>query len=108
MTAPVLLTLRDRLGAIVAALLSLAAWIAFNLLSALGVLALAAFAIGNFTLAGTMLQLGNLTARFIAADASRQSQFGHLAAWAMLGAFSVIGLLRSDGAIKALLPRKGH
>lgn len=107
MTAPSLHTFRERLGDLIAAVFSLLGWLALNLLSALGVVALAAFAIGDFTLAGTMLQLSNLTNRFVAADAPRQAQFGHLAAWALLIVFSGLGLLRRRGAIRAIFSRKG-
>ena len=107
MSAPALITLRERLGDVVAAVFSLLGWLALNLLSALGVVALAGFAIGDFTLEGTMLQLGNLTNRFIAADAPRQAQFGHLAAWALLIVFSLVALLRRRGAIRAIFSRKG-
>lgn len=106
MRVPSLPPLGEGLGDLIAVAFLLAGWLLLNLLSALGVLALAAFAIGNFTLAGTMLQLSNLTTRFVAADALRQAQFGHLAGWALILVFSVMGLLRRDGAARALLSRK--
>ncbi|MBN9142430.1 MULTISPECIES: hypothetical protein [unclassified Novosphingobium] len=95
-----------RWGAAVAQGIQLAAWLAFNLLAALGFLALAALAIGSFTLDGLMLQLANLATRYVAANAARQAQFNEI----LIGAFGVsvliFSLLRSGSALGILFPRQ--
>ena len=55
--------------------LRLIGWFATTGLATLGVATLFFVLLGSFTLSGTMLQLDNLTARFLAADAARQAQF---------------------------------
>ena len=55
--------------------LRLAGWGATTLLAALGTGLLVFVALGSFTFAGLMLQLGNLASRFAAAGPARQSEF---------------------------------
>lgn len=55
--------------------LRLAGWLAVNVLCALGCLTIVFLAIGSFTVSGTMLQLANLSTRYVAADLGRQSEF---------------------------------
>ena len=53
-------------------------WLAVNALAALGMIAGLAVVLGNFSLAGTLLQLANLAAHFAIASPQRQTQFAHL------------------------------
>ena len=55
--------------------LRLAGWGATTLLAAIGAGLLVFFALGGFTFAGLVLQLGNLASRFSAADAARRGEF---------------------------------
>jgi hypothetical protein len=61
--------------AVLAFMLRLSGWLAVNALCALGCVAVVFIAIGSFTIEGTMLQLSNLTTRYVAADIDRQSSF---------------------------------
>ena len=97
----------DRAGSFVAIALRCSGWVLVNLLCAFGVLAVLAFAIGSFSLAGTMLQLANLSTRFVAADGSRQSQFGGLMAAVFIVSFCLIGFFRRKSAVAALRSEKG-
>jgi len=93
-----------RWGDLVARVLQLAAWLGITLLAALGFLALAALAIGSFHLDGLMLQLANLSTRYVAASAARQEQFNEI----LIGAFGVsvliFSLLRCSSALAILMP----
>lgn len=55
--------------------LGLLGWVTVNLLCTLGCLMIVFLAIGSFTVSGTMLQLANLSTRYVAADVGRQSEF---------------------------------
>lgn len=55
--------------------LRLAGWGATTLLAALGMGLLVFLALGGFTFAGLVMQLGNLASRFSAADAARRGEF---------------------------------
>ncbi|WP_179506808.1 MULTISPECIES: hypothetical protein [unclassified Sphingomonas] len=55
--------------------LRLAGWGATTLLAAIGAGLLVFLALGGFTFAGLMLQLGNLASRFSAAGAARRGEF---------------------------------
>jgi len=70
-----------------AAALRLTGWLAVTGLAAMGLLAFIFFALGNFSVPGTMLQLDNLASRYVAADAARQAQFNGLLA-TMFGALA--------------------
>lgn len=85
-----------------AAALRLSGWLCVTLLASFGVIAFLAFAIGNFTVDGTMLQLDNLASRYIDADGSRQGQFQHylLIVWAI--ALTVIGFFRRGSLAQAI------
>jgi hypothetical protein len=83
---------RSRFG--MAAGLRLAGWTAVTLLAALGVVSLMAFAIGSFTVPGTMLQLDNLVQRYLAADEARRAQFDQILMVIVMLAFGGLGLLR--------------
>lgn len=73
--APTQLANRQLAPGLLAALLRFAGWLAVNALVTLGCLMLVFLAIGSFTVGGTMLQLANLSTRYVAADAARQSEF---------------------------------
>lgn len=96
-----------RLGGMLAVALRLAGWVSVNVLCSFGALAVAAFAVGSFSLSGTMLQLSNLSTRFVAADAGRQGQFAGLVLAALAISFCVIGLFRRGSAVAALRSEKG-
>lgn len=87
--------------------LRLVGWMAVNVLCSFGVLAIAAFAIGSFSLPGTMLQLSNLSNRFVAADPGRQGQFAGLVISALVLALCIIGFFRRGSAFAALRSEKG-
>src|SRR3546814_17927334 len=55
--------------------LRLAGWLATTTLATLGMFAVSFIVLGGFTLDGTMRHLGNLTARWPAADPARREQF---------------------------------
>ena len=74
--------------------LRLTGWIATTVLATLGVAMLFFFLLGSFTLSGTMLQLDNLAARFLAADAARQAQFQTIVFTVLGGAFLLIAFFR--------------
>jgi hypothetical protein len=70
-------------------------------------LAFIALAIGSFTLNGTILQLNNLTARFVVADPMRQAQFDHVLIAAFATCFALVSLLRRTSMIEAIFSEKG-
>ena len=74
--------------------LCLIGWFATTGLATLGVATLFFVLLGSFTLSGTMLQLDNLTARFLAADAARQAQFQTIVFTVLGGAFVLIAFFR--------------
>lgn len=80
--------------------LRMTGWLAVTLLASMGVVALFFFAIGNFTISGTMLQLDNLASRYVAAGAARQAQFNHLLATGAVIAFCAIGFFRRSGLVR--------
>jgi hypothetical protein len=84
-----------------AAGLRLTGWLAVNVLTAMGLVALVAVAIGNFTFAGTMAQLANLSGRYVAADAARQGQFNLILASAAVLAFVATSYFRRHAALSA-------
>ncbi|MEO0031277.1 MAG: hypothetical protein RIS94_1035 [Pseudomonadota bacterium] len=92
----------DRAGRWAANGLRLAGWLAVNALVALGLIAGFAWALGAFTLHGTLLQLANLAVRFEAATPQRQAGFSHLllAAWAT--GFAAAGFFRRASLLAAL------
>ncbi len=79
-------------GAVVG--LRLAGWLAVTGLASAGIVALAAFALGSFSLPQTMLQLSNLAGRYVAADGSRQGQFNRIVEWGFWGSFLTIAFFR--------------
>lgn len=89
-------------GAVTASALRLSGWLAVNALAAAGIVALAFFALGNFSLPLTMAQLANLADRYILADGARQGQFNHLVLFAFAAAFIVVAFLRRAGFAHAL------
>lgn len=74
-----------------------AGWLATNGLATLGVLALFFVLLGGFTLSGTILQIDNLTSRFLAADAVRQDQFQAIVLAVLAGVFTLIAVFRRAG-----------
>lgn len=83
-----------------AAGLRMTGWLTVTALAAFGIVAAAFFAIGNFTVAGTMLQLDNLATRYVAAEAPRQAQFDHLLSVAVLIAFVAVGFFRRASLLR--------
>lgn len=83
--------------------LRLLGWFATTLLATLGVGALAFFVLGGFVLDGTMLQLDNLTSRFLAADTSRREQFEGIAFGSLLIGFVMIGFFRRASLFSAFI-----
>jgi hypothetical protein len=91
-------------GAITAAGLRLLGWLALNALAAAGIMALATFALGSFSLPLTMVQLANLADRYVVAGAARQSQFDHIVLWAFAALFAGVSFFRRAGLAAALSP----
>lgn len=83
--------------------LRLIGWLATTLLATLGVAALAFFVLGGFVLDGTILQLDNLTSRFIAADAARREQFEGIVFGSLLIGFVMIGFFRRASLFSAFI-----
>ena len=81
--------------------LRLMGWVAVTMLASAGIVALAAFAIGSFSLARTMLQLSNLATRYVAADGSRQDQFNRIVEWGFWTSFVLIAFFRRNGFAQA-------
>lgn len=74
--------------------LRLAGWLATSVMATLGVATLFFWLLGSFTLPGTMLQLDNLTSRYLEADVARRAQF-HSIICAVLGlSFGFIAFFR--------------
>ena len=94
-------------GGLIAIVLRCLGWLVVTTLCAFGILALIALAIGSFTLNGTMLQINNLTARFVVADPVRQAQFGHVLLAAFAVCFALVTLLRRTSMLKAIFSEKG-
>jgi hypothetical protein len=82
-------------------------WLVVTTLCALGILALIAFAIGSFTLDGTILQINNLTSRFVVAGVIRQAQFDHVLVAAFAVCFAAVSILRRTSMIDAIFSEKG-
>lgn len=81
--------------------LRLSGWLATTTLATLGVATLFFLALGGFSLDGMMLQIDNLTSRFLAADASRRGQFEAIVFGVLLIGFALISLLRRASLIHA-------
>jgi len=90
------------LGAMLARMLRLSGWLAVNALTAAGIVALAFFALGDFSLPLTMAQLANLADRYVIASAVRQGQFNHLVLYAFAAAFAAVAFSRRAGFARAL------
>lgn len=71
-----------------------AGWSATTLMATLGVVTLFFFVLGSFTVDGTMLQLDNLTSRYLAANDARQAQFQTILFSTLGIAFALIGVFR--------------
>ncbi len=84
-------------GGLAAATLRLLGWVAVNTLAAAGTIALAAFALGSFSLPLTMAQLANLADRYVVADGARQGQFNHIVLWGFAAAFVGVAFFRRAG-----------
>ena len=79
------------------AALRLSGWVTVTAACVFGLWAAFFTVLGQFTFAGTMLHLGNLTARYVAAGAERQDAFRALFwAWSA-GLFVVVGFFRRRG-----------
>lgn len=89
-------------GAMAAGLLRLTGWLAVNALAASGIVALALFTLGSFSLPLTMAQLANLTDRYVAASAARQAQFDHIVTYGFALAFVAVAFFRRAGFARAL------
>jgi len=88
-------------GAITAASLRVVGWLAVNALTAAGILAVAAFALGSFSLPLTMAQLANLADRYVVAGAARQTQFNHIVLWGFAANFAGVAFFRHAGLAAA-------
>jgi len=95
------------LGGLIAIAFRCLGWLIVTTLCAFGMLALITLAIGSFTLNGTILQINNLTARFVVADAMRQAQFDHVIVAAFAVCFALVSLLRRTSMIEAIFSEKG-
>lgn len=91
--------------AVLATILQLLGWITVNVLVAFGVVLAVAFALGNFTMPGTMHHLANLSTRYVEASAARQHQFDVLLMGSMVGAFCFSGYFRR-ASLRELLARE--
>ena len=105
--APTQLVGRHLTPGLLAALLRLSGWLAVNALCSLGCLMLVFLAIGSFTIEGTMLQLSNLTTRYVAADIARQSSFNTILLVGSSMFFFATGFFRRASAARALEEIKG-
>ena len=105
MTSPVLHTSSSRPRLIPQDLalvgLRLTGWLATTTLATLGMFAVFFIVLGGFTLDGTMRHLGNLTARWLAADLARREQFQAIAFGAVLIGFVLFGFFRRASLISA-------
>lgn len=96
-------------GAVAANSLRLLGWLAVNALAAAGIIALAAFALGSFSLPLTMAQLANLTDRYVVASGARQDQFNHIVTLGFAAAFVAVSYFRRAGMMRALTsPENDH
>ena len=96
-------------GAIAAGTLRLLGWLAVNALAAAGIIALAAFALGSFSLPLTMAQLANLTDRYVVASGARQNQFNHIVTIGFAAAFVAVSFFRRAGLVRAFTtPENDH
>jgi len=74
--------------------LRLVGWTAMTALATLGIASLTFLVLGNFTLGGMILQIDNLTSRYLDADPARQSQFHSIVCGVLTLAFVLIGFFR--------------
>ena len=74
--------------------LRLSGWMTTTLMATLGIATLFFLILGSFTLSGTMLQLDNLTSRYLVADAARQAQFNSIAHAVLGHSFALIAFFR--------------
>jgi hypothetical protein len=81
--------------------LRLMGWCAVTILAAAGIVSLAAFALGSFSLPQTMLQLSNLATRYVAADGSRQDQFNSIVEWGFGMSLLMIAFFRRGSFVAA-------
>lgn len=79
-------------------------WILGNVLASLGVLTAASFLLTGASLHGFLLHLHNLSARYVAADSVRQSEFAGLLGLCVVVLFGTASLLRLS-RLGALLGR---
>jgi hypothetical protein len=90
-----------------AACLRLSGWIAVNALCAMGCIALVFFAIGSFSIAGTMLQLANLATRYVSADPGRRGEFNTIVIVGLALFFVATAFFRRASGARALEEIKG-
>lgn len=107
MTGLSLPTARSDWGGVIAVSFRCLGWLAVTTLCSLGCLSLIAFAFGNFTLSGTMLQINNLTARFVGADPTRQHQFFDVVFSTFVICFTLVSCVRRTSMIEAIFSEKG-
>ena len=69
-------------------------WILGNVLASLGVLTAASFLLTGASLHGFLFHLHNLTARYVAADSLRQSEFAGLLGLCVIVLLGTVSLLR--------------
>lgn len=93
---------------ITALLFRLFGWALANLCICLGLLVLAFFALGGFSIEGFFAHLDNLASRYTAASLDRRVSFHFYLMCFVSGAFVASGLLRL-GSLGSILKRKdGH
>ncbi len=91
--------------AVLATILRLVGWMSINFLVAFGAVLATGFALGNFTIVGTMHHLANLSSRYIVAGTERQHQFDVLLLGSMAAAFCLSGYFRRH-SLRQLLTRE--
>ncbi|RKF17704.1 hypothetical protein D6851_15710 [Altericroceibacterium spongiae] len=93
-------TLLEFSQTVMALTLQILGWVISNTLITIGTVSFFFFSVGNFTIAGTMHQLLNLSGRYVAADISRQLQFNDLLGCSILIVFLATAFLRRSVLIR--------
>lgn len=94
--------------AFLATALRLSGWLLVNAMVSLGVLTLAVFTFGSFSIEGAMHHLANLASRYIVADADRQHQFDMILLWSVSGVFCASGFFRRHSLMQALFKETSY
>lgn len=83
--------------------LRLTGWLATTLMATLGMATLFFIVLGGFALNGMMLQLDNLTSRFLSADVARREQFEAITFGCLFIGFVLIGFFRRASLFAAFI-----